>query len=217
MFSKLELYALSSHTLSVTPHRTAIGHVAASFVVIAVIVSALVVSLEVFPSYTYSFQASPAISFQASLNATSVAPNQTVRITLTDTNYFLFPNEPPADFLFPNSLNLSSGVCGGAYPFGLAAFQGHYSLANLSVSRRIDIFAPGVYDCPFALAEPYRLGPFQSVTRDVELSGYWTAGETPTLGGGFTQGVLHQFEPGNYTIVTEDGWGHSEILYFKVV
>jgi hypothetical protein len=180
-------------------------------------VAAVVVSLEVFPSYTYSFQASPAISFRASLNATSVARNQTVRITLTDTNYFPFPNEPSVNFLFPNSLNLSSGICGGAYPFGLAAFQGHYTLVNLSVSSSIDIFAPGIYDCPFAFAVPYRLGPFQSVTKAVDLSGYWTAGETPAPGGGFTQGVLHQFEPGNYTLVTEDGWGHSEILYFQVV
>ena len=176
----------------------------------------MVSSLEVFPSYTYSFQATPAIGFQASLNATSVAPDQIVAVTMTDTNYLPFPNEPSSNFLFSNSLNLSSGVCGSAYPFGLAAFQGHYALANLSVSSGISIVAPGYYFCPLSIAVPYRLGPFQSVTKSMELSGYWTAGETPTPGGGFTQGVLHQFEPGNYTLVIEDGWGHSEVLYFRV-
>lgn len=185
--------------------------------ILLLVVAALVVSLEAFPSSTYSFQASPAIAFRTSLNATSVAPNQTLGVTLTDTNNLPFPNEPSVNFLFPNSFNLSSGVCDETYPFGLAAFQGHFTLANLSVSSSVDIFAPGVYLCPFAIAVPYRLGPFQSVSRGVELSGYWTAGETPAPGGGFTQGILHQFALGNYTLVTEDGWGHTEILYFQVV
>jgi len=182
------------------------------------IVAALVVSLEVFPSYTYSFQASPAVGFQASLNATSVVRNQTVRVTLSDTNFLPFPNEPSDSGIF-RAMNLSASPCGGLYPFGIAAYQGRYTLANVSTAKKVEVFDVfSVYFCPvMIIGEVYRLGPFQTVSNYVDISGYWTNGLTQRPGGGVSQGVLHRFPSGIYTLVIADVWGHTEIQYFQVV
>jgi hypothetical protein len=182
------------------------------------IVAALAVSLEAFPSYTYAFQASPAVGFGASLNATTVAQNQKVRVTLSDTNFFPFPNEPSDDGIF-RSMNLSTSPCGGLYPFGVAAYQGRYSMANISAAKKVEVFDVfSVFFCPVIITgEVYRLGPFQTVTHDVDMSGYWTNGLTQHPGAGVSQGIIHPFIPGTYTLVVADAWGHTRILYFQVI
>ncbi|HEV2226043.1 MAG TPA: hypothetical protein VGR56_04470 [Nitrososphaerales archaeon] len=186
--------------------------------IVLLVVAALVVSLEFFPSYTYAFHASSAVSFSASLNSTSVHQNQTVRIILTDTNFLPFPNEPPDGGIF-RAMNLSSNPCGGLYPFGVAAYEGRYMLANISAAKKTEVFDVfSVYFCPAGIiGEVYRLGPFQTVTRYVDMSGYWTNGLTQHQGGGVSLGVLRPLPGGVYTLVIADAWGHTEILYFKVV
>ena len=186
--------------------------------VVLLIAAALVVSLEVSPSYTYSFQAPPMVGFGASLNSTSVVQNQTIGLTLTDTNFLPFPNEPSDGGIF-RSMNLSVSPCGFSYPFGVAAYQGRYTLANISTAKKLEVFDVfSVYFCPAMIdSEVYRLGPFQTATKYVDMSGYWTNGLTQHPGGGVSQGVLHPFPPGAYTLVVADAWGHSEILYFLVV
>jgi hypothetical protein len=56
-----------------------------------------------------------------------------------------------------------------------------------------------------------------TATNYVDISGYWTNGQTQHPGGGVSQGVLHPFPPGTYTIVIADAWGHVKNLYFQVV
>jgi len=185
--------------------------------IVLLIAASLVVSLEAFPSYTYAFQASPAVGFGASLNTTSAAQNQTLRLTVSDTNFLPFPNEPSDSEIF-SSMNLSTGPCRGLYPFGVAAYQGRYTLANISAPSKVEVFDVfSVYMCPELSGGVYRLGPFQTATNDVDMSGYWTNGLTQHPGGGVSQGVLHPFPLGTYTLVIADAWGHSEILYFQVV
>ena len=182
------------------------------------VVAALVVSLEVLPWYTYAFEATPAVSFGASLNSTSVAPNQTVRVTITDTNFLPFPNEPSDGGIF-RAMNLSVSPCGGLYPFGIAAYQGRHTMANLSTARKVEVFDVfSAYFCPLMISgEVYRVGPFQTVTKTVDMSGYWTYGLTQHPGGGASQGVFHPLPIGNYTQVIAVAWGHTELLYFRVV
>jgi hypothetical protein len=184
--------------------------------VILLVAVASMAALELFPSATYSFDAPYAVTFALSLNATTIFQDQVLKVTMTGSNFLPFPNEPEANFLFPNTLNLSSGVCGEDYPFGLAAFEGHYTLQNLSTSSKVDIFDDfGFASCPIAIGT-FRLGPFQSLTREAYLGGYWTAGQTQVPGGGFAVGVLHPFAPGAYTLVIEDAWGHTGLGYFTV-
>lgn len=187
-------------------------------IAVLLIIAALFVSLEAFPPYTYSFQVASAVGFGATINATSVAQNQTVRVTLSDYNFLPFPNEPSDSGIF-RAMNLSVSPCGGLYPFGIAAYQGRHILANLSTAKKVEVFDVfSVYFCPaMIVGEVYRLAPFQTVTQYVDMSGYWTDGWTQHPGGGVSEGVLHPFPSGVYTLVIADAWGHTEILYFRVV
>ncbi|MDG6938450.1 MAG: hypothetical protein JRM89_03215 [Nitrososphaerota archaeon] len=181
-----------------------------------VVIAALVGALEVFPSETYSFQSPYAVSFTVSTNSTSVAQGGTLKLTMTDSNYLPFPNEPPGGFVFLDRMNLSSGFCGSIYPFGVAAYAGHYTLGNLSAASAVTIFNDfGVSFCMTSIS-PFSLGPFRSATMAAYLDGYWTAGET-LAPGGISEGVLHHpFQPGPYTLVVGDAWGHLSVVYFQV-
>jgi hypothetical protein len=73
------------------------------------------------------------------------------------------------------------------------------------------------YGCPvIALTNSFNFGPQQNVIKQVVLEGYWTAGETTHPGGGVSEGVLHPFLPGEYTVVAGDEWGQLLLLYFVV-
>ena len=184
---------------------------------LVLVIAAIVGSLEVFPSYTYAFQSSPAIIFKSSLNATSVVQNQTIRISLTDTNLLPFPNEPSDPGIF-EAKNLSSPPCAFNFPYGLAAYQGRYTRANISSAKVIEIFDVfSLYFCG-AISSGYvfRLGPLQTKTQYVDLNGYWTNGSTQHPGGGISQGILHSFLPGVYTLLVADAWGHTAFHYFVV-
>jgi hypothetical protein len=182
-------------------------------VLVLILLLALVASLEIFPSQTYAFSSPSTVGFTASLNSTAIAQNQTLRVTLTDTNYLPFPNEP----LSSSTLNnVSMSPCGFSYPFGVNAYQGRYVQANISAAKPLKVFNEfGLFSCPIIRIGVYRLGPFQSDTKHVDIVGYWTNGQTPQPGG-FSMGVLHPFPPATYTLLVADTWGHTELLYFQV-
>lgn len=114
---------------------------------------------------------------------------------------------------------MTDNPCGGTYPLGIAVFQGRYALDNISSARAIAIYDiySGYFCGAMTIANSFTFGPLQGVSRYVDLGGYWTAGETAHPGGGVSEGVLHPFVPGVYTLVAGDGWGHIKILYFQVV
>ena len=172
-------------------------------------------SLEAFPSQTYAFSSPPMVRFIVSLNSTAIAPGQTLGVTLTDVNLLPFPNEPSGYLSMPD--NLTTSPCGLSYPFGMNAYQGRYTQANISSAKPLAVFDDfGIFDCPLNIVGIYRLGPFQSVTRQVDISGYWTNGTTPQPGGGISEGVLRSFAPGTCSLLVGDAWGHTALLYFQV-
>jgi hypothetical protein len=181
-----------------------------------VVGSIATVSILLFAS-TYTYHDQGAVDFTASLNATTVLENQTIKIDLHEINTLPFKNSlPPSDGL--TKLNVTSGPCGGLLPAGIQVYQGAYDLDNLSSSAIVQYFANGTYLCPLSVGYDtgFQFGPSQNYTASWNLVGYWTTGNTSTLDGGLTQGVLHRFEPGTYTIVTGDEWGRSQLLYFHV-
>ena len=184
-----------------------------------VIVAALAIALFAIPSsYQLGFSAPQAITLKASLNATTLTQNQTIRVTVADQNDLYLANILPlsADWRVQN---LSMGPCSdyAYYPFGIAVYQGAYSIDNISTWKPMAFYAPGVYYCPAGrIANSIKFQPRQSISGYVDLSGYWTEGVTIHPGGGASQGVLNPFLPGVYTVVVGDEWGHFQILYFEV-
>jgi hypothetical protein len=165
-----------------------------------------------------TFHDPSAISVSASLSSTDVGQNQTIKVTVSDVNGLRFPNELPLSGNW-RVQNLSMGPCSfyEYYPYGIALYQGKYTLDNLSSATSIAIYAPGFYGCGAAsFTNSFTFKPLQNVSSYVELRGYWTKGETTLPGGLISEGVLHPFLPGQYTVVAGDEWGHAQVLYFRV-
>jgi hypothetical protein len=215
-------------TTSSTRHRKhkilALIAIAVSLAAIALVINEAapqyvgVGSFSSFQTSTVTSHDSSAVSISASLNATVVGANQTIKVTVTDRNTLRLPNELPLSGNW-RVQNLSLGPCYpyASYPFGIAVFQGRYVLSNISSAKTLVIYAPGIYNCPSeGIASSFGFEPLQNTSSYVNLQGYWTTGETPNQYGGFSQGVLHPFLPGEYTVAAGDEWGHVEILYFQV-
>lgn len=176
----------------------------------AVAAFAVVVAL----SYSFPLHYPGAVSLGTALNSSVVGQNQTVRVSLSDTNLLPLANQAAESEL--RSLNLSAGPCGGTFPIGVALYQGMYTFQNVSSSDSIAVYSPGVYNCPNESGAAYELGPLQTVGFHVDLSGYWTEATTTDQGGVLHPGVLHPFGPGEYTLVVGDGWGNVRLLHFQV-
>ncbi|MDA4125980.1 MAG: hypothetical protein OK452_02095 [Thaumarchaeota archaeon] len=175
-----------------------------------------VVGLLVVPSpYQLSIAAPGALTLSGSLNSTLVMQNQTVRVTVTDRNGLPLVNELPFSGDW-RAKNLSMGPC-SSVPFGIAVYFGRYTMGNISSATSVEIYAPGGYFCPLMrVTNSFRFEPFQSMAEYVDLRGYWTQGLTTHPGGGVSEGVLHPFLPGIYTVTAGDEWGHIQIAYFEV-
>jgi hypothetical protein len=176
----------------------------------------LILALAIVVPYAFPLHDPNAVSLDASLNPTTVYQGQTITVTVTLQNKLVVSNGLP---LVRNwrVQNLSMGPCSTS-PFGIALYQGRYTAENSSMAKSMVIYAPGTYFCPeFGTTSSFRLGPLQSVKDSVDLKGYWTEGWTTQTGGGVSEGILHPFVPGTYTLAAGDLWGHLVLRYFKII
>jgi len=190
-----------------------------------ILASASIVSLLIIVSpYILTLHDPGAISISASLNPTEVGQNQTVKVTVSDVNGLRIPNELAlsGDWRVQN-LSLGACVWPAQYPFGIAVFQGRYTIGNISsagspLAPAADFLPGAVYSCLGAYpGNSVKFGPLQNVSFTEGVSGYYTSGFTPVPGlGGGIFGIHHPFAPGEYTLVAGDEWGHVDILYFQV-
>jgi len=129
--------------------------------------------------------------------------------------------------------NLDGAPCwSDDWPLGFAIASGHYTSANITTAKFLDLVNPGVtYSCPLyvgygtpagyafepmsdtattygCIGEPCLTG---SVATGVEppswspVTGYWNQG-----------GAFTSFPRGTYTVVAADEWGEVAIAYFAV-
>jgi hypothetical protein len=158
-----------------------------------------------------------AIAFGASLNMKTVAQGQAVRVNIEDWNTLDFKNSVPlSDGL--SALNLSAGPCGALYPGGIAVYEGAYDLNNMTSATPLPFYAGGDYFVcsPLSYSNPFTFEPLQNITTYFDLSGFYTSGSTPAFGGGVTEGVLHPYLPGVYTVIAGDPLGKTKVMYFHV-
>ncbi len=181
----------------------------------------VVLVLAIVAAYAFPLHDPDALVLDASLNQSTLSPGQTITVTVSEQNKLLVTNELP---LVANwrVQNLSMGPCVflTRYPFGIALYQGRYTSENVSTAKSIAIYAPATYFylCPLFLpANSFRLGPLQSVKDSVDLKGYWTEGLTYQPGGGVSEGILHPFVPGRYTLAAGDLWGRLVLRYFIIL
>lgn len=167
-----------------------------------------------------------ALSLKASTSNSTVLLNQTLTVNISEFNSLRIPVELPlsGDWAIQN---LTLGGCSSQAqdPFGVAVYQGRYTLGNISSAKPLrfspDMLPGAVFHCPgvlFPAGNSARFAPHENTTYSLEFSGYYTFGFTPlpgqVVGGVF--GVHHSFSAGTYTVVVGDEWGHADLLYFQV-
>lgn len=178
-----------------------------------------------FSPYLFVSDDPGALHISASLTNSAVLLNQSIKVTLSESNDLRVPNELPLSNDWAVQ-NLTLGACAfrTQYPFGVAVFQGRYTLDNVSSAKSLLLYPdfPGeAFLCPSATprnSNSIRLAPNQDINIAQEFSGYYTPGLTPVPGqpGGGIVGVHHSFASGVYTLVVGDEWGHTDFLYFHV-
>jgi len=92
----------------------------------------------------------------------------------------------------------------------VAVFQGSYGLDNVLSGKELDVYDPfAINGCgSLALGNSFMFKPGQNVTASSQFNGYYT--------GQRADDSVHQFPPGEYTVLAGDAWGHMEVLHFEV-
>jgi hypothetical protein len=173
------------------------------------------------------------------VDPTVAYPGDQITVNISDFNTLTDLNSP--NMTGPPTVvgtALSLGPC-SQLPLGFGIYQGNYQTANLSQATSLSLFQPGIYSCPaefgvayftfypqsdeIALYSPQPSGPGNSTVPNLmwtnpdnfeqSFSGYWTVQNQTCV---FSCGVLHQFQPGVYTVVGGDDWGQLAIVHFTV-
>lgn len=149
-----------------------------------------------------------------SVNSTSVAPGDTLGITVGEYN-----THASRDNVSQNSQWLvrgQLGSCGdGVYPYGVSAYAGRWGAGNVSQATPVRVFP--LLPCPLfiRLVTGYLFQPTSDNatilpgTGSVQMSSQ--LGVNRDYGSGNPQG--QPLPPGTYTIAASDEWGNAAFLY----
>ena len=164
------------------------------------------------------------------MNSVQLQRGQSIGATVTVFNSLETVNNVSAASEWPIK-GLTTGACGTLNePLGLALFQGYYTSQNISLAGApLELYYPGVYNCPAILDVKYYLfqphsysatigvspsfGPQTPypITASVGANGSWTGSAVNGQ-----SAAHHLFFPGIYTVVAGDEWGDILMLYFVV-
>jgi hypothetical protein len=191
----------------------------------AIIASASVLSLVIgFAPYLFVSHDPSALDLTASVSNSMVLLNQTIKVVVSESDDLRLPTELPlsADWRVQN-LTLAPCASTNQYPFGVAIFEGRYTLANLSSANSLQLY-PGntFYPCSSlsrAVGDSIEFSPYQDIRLSLAYSGYYADGGEPAAGNSDRStavDVLHSFASGTYTLAVGDEWGHTDLLYFQV-
>lgn len=104
-------------------------------------------------------------------------------------------------------------------PFGMALFQGDYSIENMTDGKRLPLYQSGVYMCKTIGIVDYVFEPSsnKATIETYNSTNYQVTLQSHIAFNGFYQGQKFQpLTPGVYTIVGDDEWGHVSINHFTV-
>ncbi len=168
------------------------------------------------------------LSLSRSLDGTTYQPGQEIAITVDETNVLSTINDVPVANKLPSELISGFTNQPPIFPFGMAVFQGDYTLSNYSNATPLVIRNPSeVYvGTPVAGPTSYSFQPLSDTAvleggsynssnglkmqYEISVNGYWP-------GDNFSSNSqLTNFEPGIYTVVAGDEWGNLVILHFTV-
>ena len=167
-----------------------------------------------------------------SINSTYINSGQGILINITEYNTLQAVNNASAANNWSIGI-LSLGPCGHMiYPFGAEVFVGYYTSSNISSATPLNLFAPGIYNCPAIFSVDYYLFQPESdyasvyvastnntsvqccsaqpfpITGTLNVGNYWD-----------NSNVEHNLGLGVYTVAAGDGWGWGQLvlLHFAIV
>lgn len=158
------------------------------------------------------------LALAVSINSTEIKVGQVMGMDISLTN--TSPNT-----LVVNSQHnwplrqWSMGPCLFHLPFGMALFQGDYTVENMTEGQRLPLYPKGVYMCKTIGIIDYVFEP-SSAKATVETynsTNYPVTMQYHVSFNGFYDGQKFQpFAPGVYTVVGDDQWGHVLVNHFTV-
>ncbi len=158
------------------------------------------------------------LKFSLSVNPMIVKQNQSVAIDITlnntsqDTIFKAYNSRLTMDML-------TRGPCDWLEPFGIAMFEGNYSLDNIKDGKPISLWAGGTYNCQMiTYITGYSWQPSSDKVTETGGLNYAREMKYHDSFGGFygDNNTVHKFAPGEYTVVAGDEWGHLAMQHFIV-
>jgi hypothetical protein len=104
-------------------------------------------------------------------------------------------------------------------PFGMALFEGNYSVENMTEGKRLPFYQTGVYMCKTIGIVDYVFQPSsnKAVIETYNSTNYQVPMQYHVAFDGYYQGQKFQtLMPGVYTLIGDDEWGHLSINHFTV-
>lgn len=157
------------------------------------------------------------LSFSASVNSTEIKAGKGIAmdISLQNTSPNTLVLSPEHDWPLKK---WSMGPCLFHLPFGVALFQGNYSIDNMTEGQRLALYPSGVYMCRTIDIGDFIFQPSSNkATIEINGTNYPITTQYRLAFNGFYQGQI--FKPltqGAYTLIGEDRWGHISINHFTV-
>jgi hypothetical protein len=168
------------------------------------------------------------LSLSISINPQLIKPGYPIHIVITESNILSKRNNLHISDKWPIK-GLSDGICGTEnFPFGVAVFQGDYTVDNISTATPLilenpNIIVQGCMPTVFNITA-YNFKPSSDIAvldgdapdsdTTFEMSSDITAGICWV--GSRPDAVQQFFAPGVYTVVAGDEWGALVVLHFTV-
>ncbi|HXW36818.1 MAG TPA: hypothetical protein VEJ36_02800 [Nitrososphaerales archaeon] len=226
--------------------NTGLSSGVATFLVIGLIVAAGVglsasmtqSTVTMAPTGERTSTSSDGLRLSLSVAPGAVSSGGMLNISISDYNLLATPNKlTPLGLPQAGGKTLNLGPCTDL-PLGVGVYQGDYGANNVSQATPLQLFEPGVYNCPAEFSVSYYT--FSSGSDNLSLyssdqasagqtnysyrwslpdsfsesvTGYWTS-----QGNGLSEsGVFTSFSPGLYTVVGGDDWGQLAFVHFEVL
>jgi hypothetical protein len=170
---------------------------------------------------TTTIQSVNGLQLQVSINAATLTPGESLRITVTEYNPLRANNNVVAATNWGVN-GLTIGACPNinVLPFGAALFRGKYNAGNISQGTPLKLF--GAVPCAqlMRLVTGYDFLPDSAnaaIMPGGDLASPTLMSATETVNGTYSNGFqLNPLTSGIYTLVAGDEWGTLEFLYINV-
>ena len=207
-----------------TSGRTPILFIALAAVAVAAIVS----SATLIPGTTVTTYNGPAVTASGtslnglmltlSIDSPSIRAGGSVTINVTEFNTNGTPLNVTASRNWTVQGLRMSACYSSVYPFGVAVYQGRYTMENVSAAKPLNLYP--LQPCPLLLR--YISGYYFQANSDLATVLPGTGKPLPmaagvVAAGNYTSGNLRtSLAPGQYTVAAGDEWGSVLLLHFSV-